>query len=258
MCDITDIVCETPQDSFIPQMASDNPVRREMIRLLGYHLMDPLIIKRFPDGRNRTTHGVDVRHHSPAILFTLGDLDVLPIEMLNAALQFSDLHTLSEFSHVNRQAKEVVDGFIPYKLIKTLAPHLLVVLTRTEVVSHFTVGQVVDVLCSKSCSICGRFGTYLWIPDCIRCCFSCLHYSPNLMPMSKKDAKAAFGLSERELSKVPIMYTLPGRYTPHCGLYKRRRWLLSRETARNIALEIHGGEEGLNSYINSNTSRARA
>ena len=77
--------------------------------------------------------------------------------------------------------------------------------------------------------------------------------------MSKQDAKAAFGLSERALSKVPIVHTLPGRYSPRCAnLYNWRRWLLSHETARNIALEIHGGEEGLNSYINSNASRARA
>ena len=35
-------------------------------------------------------------------------------------------------------------------------------------------------------------------------------------------------------------------------------WLLSQETARKIAVEVRGMEEGLNSYINSPTSRAKA
>ena len=167
-------------------------------------------------------------HHSLAILSALGDLDVLPVEMLIAVLQISDLHTLSAFTLINRQAKAIADGFMPYRLIKAIAPHILVVFTKTEVASHFTAVQVVDALCSNSCAICGRFGTYLWVPDCIRCCISCLRFSPELMAMTKQDAKAAFGLSEESLSKVPIVHSLPGKYDSPiiCGDYYKRRLVI--------------------------------
>ncbi|KAF8799810.1 hypothetical protein BYT27DRAFT_6848168 [Phlegmacium glaucopus] len=151
----------------------------------------------------------------------------------------------------------VVDGYIPYNLIVTHAPHALDALTLTEVASHFTAVQVFDALCSDSCAICGRFGRFLWIPDCIRCCMPCVQESDQLMPMTERDAKAAFGLSQKALSKIPIVHTLPGTYTPFEIPYKQRRRLLSRGRAREIAVEVHGGEEGLISYINSNTSLAK-
>ena len=178
--------------------------------------------------------------------------------MLSAVLRFSDLHTLSTLRLVNRRTKVVVEGFTPYKLIKIHAPYVLDALTRTEVASHFTADQVFDAFCSKSCAICSRFGAFLWIPGCIRCCIPCVRESQELMPMTQRDAMTAFGLSKKALSRVPIVHTLPGTYTFFQTTYQRRRWLLSRGTARKIAVEVHGGEEGLISYINSNTSRAKA
>ena len=76
--------------------------------------------------------------------------------------------------------------------------------------------------------------------------------------MTQQDAKAVFGLSQQALSKIPIVHTLPGIYTLSDTPYKRGRWLLSRGTARKIAVEIHGGEEGLTTFVNSNNSRAKA
>ena len=76
--------------------------------------------------------------------------------------------------------------------------------------------------------------------------------------MTRRDAMAAFGLSQKAVAKVPTVHTLPGAYTLSQTLHKRSRWLLSREKAREITVEVHGGEEGLMSYINSNTSRAKA
>lgn len=243
-------------------MANHNQERGEMVDLLGYHECNSVVIYNCNERyRTLATHkpGVDIISHP--IVSDLGDLDMLPIEMLNVVLQYSDLHTLSLLSLINRKAKAIVEGFIPYKLIKTHAPHVLVVLTSTEVASHFTAVQVADALCSSSCAICGNFGLFLWVPDCVRCCFPCMRCSPKLMPMTKRDAKAAFGLSEKALSKVPIIHSLPGNYYSYhhlSGEYKRRRWLLSQVTAHKIAVEVHGGEEGLTSYINSTTSRAKA
>ncbi|KAF8799811.1 hypothetical protein BYT27DRAFT_7119324 [Phlegmacium glaucopus] len=189
-----------------------------ILQVIAYHPKDyDNSVLRIHNKRNWTTHGV----HYP-ILSASGALDLLPIEMLSAVLQFSDLHTISTLRLVNRRTKGVVDGFIPYNLIVTHAPHVLDVLTLTGVASHFTAVQVFDVLCSDSCAICGGFGGFLWIPDCIRCCIPCMRESHKLMPMTERDAKAAFGLSQKALSKVPIVHTLPGIYTLAQVAYDRR------------------------------------
>jgi hypothetical protein len=238
------------------RQASDNPIHHDILRLLSYHRKDyDDSVLSIHNEHNRSTHNIN---HYPILSASVG-LDLLPIEMLCAVLRFSDLHTLSVLRLVNRRTKAVVEEFIPYKLIIVHAPYVLDALTRTEVASHFTAVQVFDVLCSDSCAICGGFGAFLWIPGCIRCCIPCVRESQELMPMTRRDAKAAFGLSEKALSKIPIVHTLPGIYgfSPTAVIH-RRRWLLSRGAAREIAVEVHGGEEGLISYINSNTSRAKA
>lgn len=227
-----------------------------ILHLLAYHRKDyDNSVLYIPNEQSRSTH--DINHYVPSLSASFG-LDLLPIEMLCAVLQFSDLHTISMLRLVNRRTKAAVEGFIPYKLITIHAPYILDVLTRTEVASHFTAVQVFDVLCSDSCAICGRFGAFLWIPGCIRCCIPCVRESQELMPMTQQDAKAAFGLSQKTLSKIPIVHTLPGIYALSNTPIQRRRRLLSRGTARKIAVELHGGEEGLISYTNSNNSRAKA
>ena len=75
--------------------------------------------------------------------------------------------------------------------------------------------------------------------------------------MSERDASAAFGLTKNELSRVPIMTTLPGVYTRRQRTYRRKRHLLSRERARQAAIDFHGGEEELARYINHGTSKAK-
>lgn len=77
------------------------------------------------------------------------------------------------------------------------------------------------------------------------------------MPMSERAASAAFGLTKNRLSRVLIMTTLPGVYGPQQRLYWKKRHLLSRERARQAAIDIHGGEEELARYINHDISKAK-
>lgn len=177
--------------------------------------------------------------------------------MLSVVLKFLDLHTLSTLCLVNRWTKAVVKGFIPFKLIDTHVPSILNVPTWTEVASHFTAIQVFNTLCSNLCAIWGKFGAFLWVPDCIWCCIPCIWASDKLMPMTTWDEMAAFGLSKKTLSKIPIVHTLPGIYTLTQVPYQWRQWLLSQGRACEIAIKVHGGEEGLISYINFNTLQGK-
>jgi len=188
---------------------------------------------------------------------TLGDLEPLPLESLNEILRYSDLHSASAFRSLNRRARAVVESSFPYNLILHNAPNVFAVLEKTGIASHFSVDDVFQALCTPSCHICGEFGTYLWIPECIRCCFSCVMKAPELMPVSEPDARTAFGLTKSGLASVPIMTTLPGVYTTRQRLYRRTRRLLSRERARQAALDIHGGLEDLHNYVHFGTFKVK-
>src|SRR6266542_2755050 len=141
------------------------------------------------------------------------------------------------FSLLNRQARTIVHTSLPYKHLLRHVPRALVALMRTGG-SHFT-DEVFRTFCSPACCICGNFGAFLWIPECIRCCFTCMRKAPELMPMGKSQAKAVFGLTKRALAKVPIMITLPGTYGLFGKQYKRPRHLLSRARALQVAIMTH-------------------
>jgi hypothetical protein len=228
----------------------------EIFSLLAYHPRDldasVLSISTDPDP---PTHVVD--SNRPPVCATLGDLDTLPIELLDEVLQYSDLRTVSMLRLLNWRARVVVDASVPCRHILLRAPGVVTALGRTGVASHFSVSEVFYALSTPTCQVCAKFGSFLWIPECIRCCFSYLREAPELMPMGKGDARAAFGLTKRRLAKVPIMVTLPGTYTPSKIPYRKKRHLLSREKARQAAIVAHGGEEGLTRYINCGISQAK-
>jgi hypothetical protein len=143
-----------------------------------------------------------------------------------------------------------------YKLILLKAPQAVAALEKTGIASHFSVDDLFHALSTPSCHVCGQFGTYLWIPECVRCCLACMS-KPELLPMTERDARAAFGLTKSGLERVPIMATLPGTYTSFQRPYSRTRYLLSQERARQAAVDIHGGEEELAEYVNNGTSNAK-
>src|ERR1700722_2428082 len=242
----------------MPPLLFDNAMPHEILSLLAYHPRDfDASVLSISISTDRDPLTPVVEFHHPFACGTLGDLDALPIELLNAVLRCSDLYTVSTLRLLNRRARVVVDASVPYKHILRHAPRVIAALERTGVSSHFSVDEVFNALSPPACCICGRFGTFLWIPECIRCCFPCLREAPELMPMGERDAKAAFGLTKSGLAKVPIMVTLAGTYTPFKIPYRKKRRLLSRERAQQAATVAHGGEEGLARYIKFGTSQAK-
>lgn len=75
--------------------------------------------------------------------------------------------------------------------------------------------------------------------------------------MAANDAKAAFGLTKSVLAKLPIMITLPGKYTSLAITYKRRRRLVSQGSARQAAIMLHGGESELAKYMAAEGSQTK-
>ena len=116
----------------------------------------------------------------------IGDLDLLPLELLNKVLRCSDLHAMSTLRLLNRRARVVVDSSYPYNLTLLHAPQVIPALVKTGIVSHFSVDDIFCALSTPSCGVCGKFGTYLWIPECIRCCSSVCKRPPSLCPCQNR------------------------------------------------------------------------
>ena len=244
---------------FQPQFVDSSRSRRKILRVLTYHPRDDcsVLSEPIPRKRFRRPQANIVHFNPPSTFGTLGDLNALPIELLNEILRYSDLYTNFMFSLLNRQARTIVHASFPYKHLWRHAPRALVALIRTGA-SHFTVDEVFQTFCSPSCHICGNFGSFLWIPECIRCCFVCLRKAPKLMPMGESRARAVFGLTKKSLAKVPIVTTLPGTYSPFNKYYKMRRHFLSRASALQVATMTHGGKQGLAKHMESKMSHAEA
>jgi hypothetical protein len=191
-------------------------------------------------------------------LSTLGDLEVLSVELLSEILRYARLSSVLTFRLLSKRARAAVDASVPYKHILLNAPCIISALVRTGVSSHFTVDHIFRSFTTPNCQVCGLFGAFLWIPECIRCCMPCVRESPELFPMTQSDAKAAFGLTKKTLANVPVMSSLPGTYSLSETPQKKTRRLMSQKQARLAAVVAHGGEKGFMDFINSGISQSKA
>ncbi|KAK0449849.1 uncharacterized protein EV420DRAFT_1564416 [Desarmillaria tabescens] len=129
------------------------------------------------------------------------DLTSLPIELFELIFRSADLRAIASFQRVNKRARIIARSSIPYKYLLLHAPSALCALTRST--AYFTVGQLYDVLCSSTCSVCDQFGGFIWLPACKRCCVPCLRESPQLRPITQRESMAALGLRRRALPDDP-------------------------------------------------------
>ncbi|KAK0203473.1 hypothetical protein DFS33DRAFT_805158 [Desarmillaria ectypa] len=145
-------------------------------------------------------YGIPDNYLSPPTR-TLGILDVLPIELFDLIFRSADLRAIASFQRVNKRSRIIARSSIPYKYLLLHASSALCALTLST--AYFTVGQLYDILCSSTCSVCDQFGAFIWLPACKRCCVPCLRESPQLRPITQRESMAALGLRRRTLPDDP-------------------------------------------------------
>ncbi len=182
---------------------------------------------------------------------TLGRLATLPNELLDDIIsKHCDIQTtVASFSLVNRGARKAVDASLTFQRVSQYAPGALVAMLRTQVASFFTLEDLHNTLCNNSCSLCGSFGSLLWLPGCQRCCMPCLR-SPELCPINEYAATKLFGLSTAALAHLPTVCSDSG-----WDDFKDFRHLLSFAHVRAVAVEDAGGEAQLTARIDSTPQR---
>lgn len=226
--------------------------RREMLDILTYHSsdMDTAVIQcTVPP----------VAPFPPTTRFppSLAKLQTIPVELIHLIVELTDLHTVSHLRLLNRHFYSLIDASPAYQRLREHSPQAILVLLRTGVASHVTLAQISRALYESNCGLCADFGPFLYLPECVRCCSTCLRMKPELLPMTKSDAIAAFGLKGRTLSTIPIVTTVPGTYSLNKTKRSRPLLLVSERLAREAAVGQYGGEEGLNEYIKHDDSHKK-
>ncbi|KAH9832878.1 uncharacterized protein C8Q71DRAFT_726005 [Rhodofomes roseus] len=250
----------TSSGGSIPHI-TDPLSRATALNWFGYHPREfDETVLYIPKDRSRGATTDESRPTPPplqASVASAGDLGKFPLELLSLIAQYTDLRSTSALRLVNRRMRLIVDESVPYKFLVRHIPNTLETLDTADASQHFTVDELYHTLCTRTCSFCNEFGTYLWIPECVRCCFNCLSETPHLMALIESDAKMLFGVTKKSLVDVPSMLSIPGTYGM-VDLYHGRRFrLYSQRRVVQAAIAHHGGNERYDTWLETHGKKAR-
>ncbi|OAL43796.1 hypothetical protein IQ07DRAFT_288234 [Pyrenochaeta sp. DS3sAY3a] len=214
----------------------------ELIRRLSHrdrHILMSESMINIP-ARLANLNPVHLRNYSPS---NLGNLNVLPVELLHIILHQLDFLSLFRLARVSHHGREMVHSLPAFRDLMTYAYPALVAFGMTELLHWHSCSTLRSALSSDSCVSCGLYGPFLFLPTCERCCYWCLSENQSLWLIPVSKAKTIFRLSAKDLKGVPTLHTLPGVYWVRRLNRRQKRFrLLSVKIVKKIAISIHGTE----------------
>ena len=197
-----------------------------------------------------------------ADLQPLGQLDVLPLEVVQRIFQLMDIQTLTRMQCLNHRSNLLVTSLPQHRDIVMDAPNALRAMLSTGLASDFGIDDLHRALRSEECFQCGSFGSFLYLLSCRRCCYPCLAKAPDTLPISREMARHCYGLPQSIISRLPCMRSLPGRYVhdrqlfreicmnnyPRGNSHEQRFALVSTQAAKEAGKVFHGSEEAMQAY----------
>ncbi|KAF4974050.1 hypothetical protein FZEAL_9004 [Fusarium zealandicum] len=177
---------------------------------------------------------------------SLGQLDLLPAELLLLVLDYLDFQSLSRLSRVSTMGKDIVEALPAYEEVIHHAPGTLAALGKTHLLGHHPAAMLHTALRQSRCVSCFSFGGFLFLPTCERVCFECLYENQALRMTTPSLAKQCFGLTENDLRRIPVMHSIPGTFGLRFQFsHKRAHRLVSVKQAKELAIQVHGSVEKL-------------
>jgi hypothetical protein len=152
----------------------------------------------------------------------LGSLDNLPLELLHSTFALLDFRTLSHISRTCRRGTEVVKSLPEYRDLMLHAPDALAALGKTELIRHHLAANIHLTLLSAKCTLCSRYGAFLHLPTCERCCYHCLWTNQSLWLIPISIAKKCFLLSKDAVKTLPVLRSIPGQYSVRYSISRKR------------------------------------
>jgi hypothetical protein len=153
---------------------------------------------------------------------SLGRLDDLPLELLHGTLALLDFRALSHISRTCIRGIEVVSSLPEYRDLMLHAPEALAALGKTRLIRYQPAANIHLALLSADCTSCGRYGAFLFLPTCERCCYHCLWKNQSLWVISMSMAKQCFGFSAAGAKTLPVMRAIAGNYNVKHTISRRR------------------------------------
>ena len=144
---------------------------------------------------------------------SLGLFDKLPLETMQDILSNIDLSTLTLLRSISKPMNHVVNSLPDYKKVVTHSPDALRALLSTHTAQYFTVIDLYNALRAQRCFLCCRFGAFLYLLNCRRCCWHCLTSVDDLLPISQASAKLLYRFEEQTTARVPMLLNIPGSYS---------------------------------------------
>ena len=182
-----------------------------------------------------------ILHQPREAVPSLGNV-ILPLEILHMVLLSMPYPALRAFMAVNSAAFNIVMAMPEFRILSKHGRNVVRMLERVRLHNSFSTANVYEVFTSPSCTYCGSFGAYVFLPGLLRCCQNCAENDYRLLPISKSLAKkkindGGFNLTPQMLDNLPMMTTQPGTYASsareaeNTSKRKKRVQLLSRPLA---------------------------
>lgn len=183
---------------------------------------------------------------------SVGQLDLLPDELIDQVLRMLDIPTLTTFRRVNQRAMHFVDSLPPYRRLWTSCPNVLRAVISINAAS-FSCETLFEALTREKCESCRLFGGYLYLITCKRVCYLCFTSRKEYFPVSLTLATRHAKLPKKALNHLPQVHSLPGRYTASAKLSRYRMTLIDRQAL----LDLSGDSEMLNKRADHKSTEPR-
>ncbi|KAI1364821.1 hypothetical protein F5Y08DRAFT_200204 [Xylaria arbuscula] len=161
---------------------------------------------------------------------SLGQLDVLPLELLTYIFLALDIPSLTTLRRVNRRAMSLLDSLHQYQMVLKHCPNVLRAIISIDA-RYFDCETLYKTLSTSKCATCYRFGSFLYLLTCKRVCHYCFKVHVDYLPVPPAYVARFLGLPKKKIKHLPHILSLPGRYTiSRKGLSRKRITLFDWRT----------------------------
>ncbi|PYI11279.1 hypothetical protein BO78DRAFT_130800 [Aspergillus sclerotiicarbonarius CBS 121057] len=161
----------------------------------------------------------------------LGNLDRLPLELLFDILYRLDMHSLFKFRQINLRSRQMVDSLKQYQRVVAHGLNLFCALLRTRLSIDVSLLDFYNALCTKTCSLCGEFGGFIFLPTWKRCCIKCLQEAPETQVRTLASVRKQLHMTKVEIKQLRSFKSLPGIYSMNESAQKSRITIVSLHQA---------------------------
>lgn len=104
----------------------------------------------------------------------------MPPEILSRIILELDIVSTNCFSQANRQTRFVTTALPQYRQVVQHGAQAIKAMVRANLGHCFRYRELHRALIQEQCSLCGKFGGFLFLLTCTRCCYTCIHTASEL------------------------------------------------------------------------------